>query len=195
MFNNYYGDPTSFGYKEYMARDEAEDLRNKFRLLWEQHVYWTRMVILSIAFASPDLSANTNRLLRNPTDFARVFRRYYGKAVANEFERLLRDHLDIAAELVTAAKNGNTKVAADAEKRWYANADEIVRFLRKINPYWRVKEMRAMWYKHLALTKQEAVTILEGNYEDSIAVFDQIEKEALKMADEFACGIIEQFDL
>jgi hypothetical protein len=152
------------------------------------------MVILGIAFNSPDLDATTNRLLRNATDFGKVFRKFYSKAIATEFAGLVRDHLVIAAELVKAAKAGDEKAAANAEKRWYENADEIVRFLRYINPYWKVKKMRAMWYEHLALTKQEAVEILNNKFEESISTFDRIEKEALMMADHLSSGIMYQIE-
>ena len=43
-----------------------EALSNRMRLLWEQHVYWTRLVILSMAFGLPDAQLATARLLRNP---------------------------------------------------------------------------------------------------------------------------------
>lgn len=170
-------------------------VRDCFRLLWEQHVYWTRMVIISIAAASPDLEPTTNRLLRNPTDFARLFKHFYGVRIAAKFESLLTDHLVIAAELVNAAKAGDNNAAADAEKRWYANADEIVHFLNCINPYWPIECMRAMWYEHLSLTKAEAVARLNNDYKKDIATFDRIEKEALMMADHFSNGIIRQFCL
>lgn len=195
MYKSYCGHPEDYSDEGCLLTNEAVQLRDCFRLLWEQHVYWTRMVILGIAFDSPDLEASTNRLLRNPTDFARVFRRFYGKENASEFERLLTDHLVIAGELVKAAKAGNSKVAADAERRWYANADEIVGFLRHINPYWTVKHMRAMWHEHLKLTKDEAVAILNKDYARSIGIFDQIEKQALMMADDFSNGIICQFNI
>jgi len=45
----------------------------------------------------------------------------------------------------------------------------------------------------LALTKSEAVNILTGNYADGISVFDQIEMQALEMANVMTCGIIWQF--
>ena len=175
--------------------ETAAQLRDCLRLLWEQHVYWTRMVILGIAFDLPDLKQTTNRLLRNARDFGRVFGRFYGKEIAAEFERLIRDHLVIAAELVKAAKAGNSSAAADAEKRWYANAEEIVCFLKNINPNWTVHCMRSMWFTHLVLTKEEAVATLKGEYDRSIETFNQIEKEALVMADEFSCGIINQCNL
>lgn len=170
-------------------------LRDRFRLLWEQHVYWTRMTIISMVHDLPDAQATTNRLLRNPTDFARLFCCFYGTEVASEFERLLRDHLVIAAELVKAAKAGNSSAAASAEKRWYQNADEIVSFLNQINPYWDIECMKPMWYKHLELTKSEAVARLNKKYTKDIAIFNEIEKEALKMADFFSWGIAIQFKI
>lgn len=173
----------------------AVNLRDSFRLLWEQHVYWTRMTILSIAADSPDLTPTTNRLLRNPSDFAQVFCRFYGNRAAGKFKDLLTDHLVIAAELVTAAKEGNIKAANAAERRWYKNADEIVCFLNQINPYWSRKDMREMWFEHLALTKSEAVARLNHDYTKDITIFDQIEKQALLMADHFSNGIICQFGL
>ena len=172
---------------------EEEHLRNQLRLLWEQHVYWTRLTILSLAAASPDLDFTTQRLLRNANDFALAFKPFYGRETAAEFGDLIKEHLVIAADLVKAAKAGNKQAAADAEKRWYENADEIVCFLNCINCYWGLRKMTAMWHKHLALTKDEAVAILTGKYEESIALFDEIEHQALMMADLFAKGIIKQF--
>jgi len=117
----------------------------------------------------------------------------YGDGTAARFADLLTSHLVIAAELIKAAKAGDTGAAADAEKRWYANADEIAVFLGSINPYWSVQQWKTMLHEHLALTKSEAVNILTGKYAEGITVFDQIEKSALEMADVMAHGIIQQF--
>lgn len=168
-------------------------LSNHLRLLWEQHVVWTRLVIISIIFNLPDVEFVTKRLLRNPKDFATALRPLYGEQVAARFDSLLTSHLVIAAELVKAAKAGDSRAAADAERRWYANADEIAAFLARINPYWSEQEWKDMLYKHLALTKAEAVNILTGKYAEGIAVFDQIEMQALEMADVMTNGIIRQF--
>lgn len=172
---------------------KEQALSNQMRLLWEQHVYWTRMFILSVAFGLPDTEAVTARLLRNPKDFEAALRPLYGEATAAKFAKLFTEHLTIAAELVKAAKAGNSAAAADAEKRWYANADQIAAFLASINPFWSAQEWRKMLYDHLAMTKTEAVDILTGKYTDSIGVFEKIEKEALMMADEMTAGIVKQF--
>lgn len=182
--------PDFYDYDGCMFNKTAVHLRDCFRLLWEQHVYWTRMVIMGIVLNLPDLEVTTARLLRNAPDFAKLFCRFFGNEIASEFSRLLTDHLVIAAELVTAAKAGNSSVAADAEKRWYANANDIVCFLNHINPFWSANHMRKMWYKHLALTKGEAAAMINKDYTKSIEIFNQIEKEALMMADNFSDGII-----
>ena len=151
------------------------------------------MTIISIAEDLADQDLVTKRLLRNPADIAAVFRPLYGEEVASRFGSLLTDHLVIAAELVKAAKIGKAAAAADAEKRWYANADEIVAFLNCINPYWTRETMTEMWHRHLALTKAEAVARLNKDYAADIALYDEIQKQILTMADEFAAGIFAQF--
>lgn len=47
-------------------------------------------------------------------------------------------------------------------------------------------------YSHLKMTEKEAALRLQGEYEEDIRVFDEIEMEALKMADYMSCGIINQ---
>lgn len=168
-------------------------LNNLMRMLWEQHSAWTRMTIISIAEDLADVDLVTERLLRNPDDLAAAFRPFYGRQVAERIDELITEHLVLAAELVKAAKAGNNEAAADVEKRWYANADEIAAFFASINPYWSETAMRAMWRKHLDQVKAQAVARLNGNYAEDIAIYDEGEQLLLDMADEFTEGIVRQF--
>lgn len=163
------------------------------RLLWEQHVYWTRMTIMSIVMGLSDLQFVEARLLRNAPDMGNFLRPFYGDQIADAYTKLITEHLMQAAELVTAAAKGDSKKAAELEKQWYQNADKIAVFLSRINPYLSQEAVREMFYEHLALTKQEAVYIIQKNYKASIDVFDKIEAEALEMADAISDGIVKQF--
>lgn len=171
------------------------ELNQKLRALWEQHVYWTRLTVNSIVDRLPDEKETTARLLRNPTDFAAVLAPLYGPVIAAKFAELLRGHLTIAAELVKALQSGNAAAAADAEKRWYHNADEIAEFLSRINPYWSKEEWRKMLHEHLRLLTSEVATRLAGDYEKNVAISDVIETQALGMADVMTTGIVRQFPM
>ncbi len=172
---------------------EQVQLSNTFRRLWTEHVLWTRFFIVSTAFDLPDLEFVTRRLLQNPVDFARVFLPLYGPQIAARFEQLFTEHLLIAAQLVNAAKAGDAQEVEIQRRRWYANAEDIARFLGAINPFWSECEWRELLFDHLRMTEDEAVQILTGQYEQSIKEFDAIQAEALEMADVMTRGIIEQF--
>jgi len=62
-----------------------------------------------------------------------------------------------------------------------------------INPYYDAEELRKMLYNHLELTTNEVAMRLAGNYEADIEAFNQVELEAMAMADYFSNGIIKQF--
>ena len=173
-----------------ISKTELEII-NRFRLLWGQHSEWTRMAINAIVFALPNEEVTVARLLRNPNDFAKTLRIFYGERVAARFSELLTEHLVIAAELVKAAMAGNSVEAL--ERRWYQNAEEIAMFLGKINPCWSVQEWRKMLFEHLRLVKDEAVTLINGEYQLNVDVYDILELQALEMADMMSEGIIKQF--
>lgn len=171
----------------------TSSLRNQFHILWEQHVAWTRFTILSMVLNLPDLSFVTHRLLRNPKDFELALIPFYGTKSAAKFSNLLKNHIVIAVQLVKASIIGDTRSATAIEKSWYNNANEISMFLASINPYWSTDNWKKMFYNHLAMTKNEAVYMLTRNYSAGINEYDAIEKQALKMADVMADGILKQF--
>lgn len=171
------------------------DIRNHLRLLWQQHAVWTWSTITSLVFGLPNTDFVVARLLRNPVDFERALQPYYGVRIAAKFRELLTGHLVIAADLVKAAKAGDNKAAAEAERKWYANADAIAALLGNINPYWSQEQWRRLMHHHLELVKAQAVNMLGGQYEASIAAYDENEIHVLGMADVMAEGIIKQFHI
>ena len=168
---------------------------NTFRELWEQHIMWTRSFINASILGLPDVDLVATRLLRNPTDFANILKLYYGKDSALEFQKLLEEHLLLAASLINNAKAGNTAAAQEDERNWYLNANQIATFLASLSPHWTQQEWQKLFYDHLKMTKQEAINILTKQYQASIDIYDRIQDGALKMADYMAQGIIKQFNV
>jgi len=168
--------------------------RNDMRKLWEDHVTWTRLAIISLTTDSPDTNATVGRLLQNQTDIGNAIKPFYGDAAGEQLTGLLRSHILIAADLIAAAKAGDSSAVADAQARWTANADDIAVFLSTANPrYWPLGDMKAMLHDHLALTTEEALARLHGDWDADVAAYDEIHVQALSMADMLSTGIIKQF--
>jgi hypothetical protein len=164
------------------------------RRLWVDHVTWTRLFIVSFAADLPDLQATTGRLLQNQVDIGDAVKPFYGEAAGNQLTDLLRQHILTAADLLAAAKAGDTEAFEQAKDDWYANAEQIAVFLHDANPRnWPLADLDSMMKAHLDLTLQEASDQLGGNYAASIAGFDAVETEILGMADMLSSGIIAQF--
>lgn len=175
--------------EHYMHMD-ANDLNNRMRLLWEQHIYWTRMLMISIAADLNDLNAVNARLMRNPLDMANLFAEFVSNDEANRLEMLLRQHLQIAGDLMMALKNGNRPLAEQLNQQWYMNADALALALANMNSNYNKEQIQQMLNRHLALTARMVIERLAGNYQADIDVFDVAEMEILKMADYLAAGLM-----
>jgi hypothetical protein len=164
------------------------------RKLWEDHITWTRLAIVSFAHDLPDLPATQARLLRNQDDIGDAIKPYYGRAAGNALTRLLKEHITGAVALLQAAKSGDQALIEQRTAEWYANGKEIADFLHKANPrYWPKGVMRQMMKGHLDQTLKEAVDRLQGNYAADIRDYDRVHRHILMMADALSSGIMKQF--
>ena len=168
--------------------------RDAMRQLWSDHVTWTRLFIVSAAANLPDKAATTQRLLQNQSDIGAAAGFYYGKTAGDKLTALLKDHIMIAADLVGAAKAGNTARVDSLNRKWGANADDIAVFLNGANPKnWPTATLKTAMHTHIDQTLREASYQLKGDYAASVKEFDAIEKHILMMADVLSDGIIAQF--
>jgi hypothetical protein len=168
--------------------------QDAMRKLWEDHVTWTRLAIVSFAHDLPDLSATQARLLRNQVDIGNAIKPYYGKAAGNQLTALLKEHIVGAVALLTAAKAGDQALIKQRSAEWYVNGNEIADFLHKANrKHWPKATLRKMMKGHLDQTLNEAVNRLGGEYDADIRDYDEIHHHILEMADALSAGIIKQF--
>jgi hypothetical protein len=179
------------------TRQDRQAFHDQMRKLWEDHITWTRLFIVSKATLAddlPDIGPTVDRLLQNQADIGNAISPFFGAAAGEDLTALLRVHILTAADIVTAAKAGDTDATAAAIEAWYANAHDIAVFLHELNPrQWPLEELDAMMDEHLDLTLAEAVARLEGRYTDDVAVYEDIHAQILEMADMLSDGIIRAF--
>ena len=164
------------------------------RQLWADHVAYTRLFIVGAAAGSPDQEATTQRLLQNQTDIGNAVVDFYGRANADKLTALLKDHILIAASIVTAAKAGDNAKVTSENNRWRANATDIAKFLHGANPkQWPEATLQSAMFMHLDQTLDEATNQLKGNYAASIKDYDRAMAHMLMVADTLSNGIVAQF--
>jgi hypothetical protein len=174
------------------ARQAA--FHDAMRKLWEDHVTWTRLAIVSFAAGLPDLEATESRLLRNQTDIGNAMKPYYGQAAGNRLTALLREHILGAVTLLQAAKAGDNAQITKAGTAWYANGNEIADFLHDANPSsWSRTATRSMMKVHLDQTLKEAQDRLQGRFAADVRDYDTVHRHILDMADTLSAGIMRQF--
>ena len=167
---------------------------DQMRKLWEDHVTWTRLAIVTFADGSAGFNDTAARLLQNQTDIGDAIKPFYGDAAGNQLTALLHDHITIAVELLQAAKAGDAAALQDASDRWYANANDIADFLAAADPvHWPQATMRAAMKTHLDQTLAEAQDELTGDYAASVADYEEIHHHILEMADLLSNGIMKAF--
>ena len=180
----------------------AVTFHDAMRKLWEDHITWTRNVIISFEVNNPDASATLpdlgaalDRLFQNQVDLGNAIKPYYGDQRGDELTALLHDHIAIAGEILQAVKTGDTAAYQDANARWYANAHDIAVFLSEtLDPsLGSLAEMDAMMKDHLDNTTAEVVARLQGNWTGDVAAYDKVHDQALQMADMLSDGIIANF--
>ena len=177
-----------------VEKSDPADLRTAMRKLWEDHITWTRLYIVSAAAGLKDQTVTAERLLKNQDDIGDAIKPYYGEAAGTQLTALLREHILTAADLVAAAKAGQTAKVETEKTAWYANADEISAFLAKANPkYWPQTAISHHMKMHLDLTLDEAVARQQGKWTDDVVAYDRIHDAILVMSDDLANGMIAQF--
>jgi hypothetical protein len=171
----------------------AEPVRVALRKLWSDHVIWTREYVRAAIQETGDVSNVAARLLRNQEDIGDAIKPYYGDDAGSKLTDLLKQHIMIAVDLVEAAKKSDNDRFAQEDAKWKANAQEIARFLASANPNWPEKDVFDLLALHLKLTTDEAVAVLQKDFDKAIQLYDDIFNEILVLADALYDGLVAQF--
>ncbi len=184
------GNPGSNNETESEREDSILRLNEDMRLAWLNHVYWTRMYLMSAVADNADQQAVEERLLETADEITDVFARYLPIATTRQLRNLLTEHIEIGGQIIQALKAKNMSDYDALVKEWYRNANQMAALFASHNPYFESRETRNMLLNHLDLTREEIEQQVNGEYEQSIDVFRDVEQQALAMADYFARGLL-----
>lgn len=180
-------------YKDLPCNKAICDLKMAERQLWIEHVLWTRDFIISDIESLEDKDAVLERLFKNQDDIGNSIKPYYGEEAGNKLAALLREHIELAGQVVDATKAGNKADLDKYNKLWYENADEIADFLSSANPNYSNQTLKDMLHEHLQFVTDQAVARLNKDWKAEIESYDKAQEHMINFTDVLSNGIIKQF--
>jgi len=175
-----------------MSRTELA-FRQDMRKLWTDHVVWTRDYIIAAVDDKPDAESAAARLMRNQEDIGTAFAEYYSANAGGQLTALLKEHINIAADVVKAAKAKDDAAFKAADAKWQSNAEAIATWLSGRNPNWPKATVMDLMKMHLSTTTAEVQARLNKDWEGDVRAYDAVYAHILKMADALSSGIVKQF--
>lgn len=159
-----------------------QDLQHLMDRLWAEHVIWTRLYIIAVLNNVTSASDTAARLMFNQEEIGNAIGSLYGRSAGNKLTELLKSHISIAVQLISAIQSNNTYMINLASEAWYKNADDISVFLSSANPYIPENEMKKMMRNHLDLTSEEVQAQYRQDWSVDIKTFDKVMQQAMHMS-------------
>lgn len=180
--------------KEETNDSQMEDskLNQTLRALWEQLSYWIRMYLVSVSDDMSDGKVVLKRLLQIPEEMEKVFAQYYPPEIVGEMRKALDQFVNGLAGLAPLVKSGSAEEADRQEIQLEQAADRLAEILSNMNINYDKEQLGEALEEYLLQTKREIVARLSGQFAEDIATFDEVERQALRIADYLARGIVEQ---
>ncbi len=172
---------------------DVVELNQELRKAWERLAYWTRMYLVSVAENIEDEAVVEERLKKIPREMTNIFLKFYPGSVTYQLEEAWINLINDSAALIRAAKANESRTADQLDVKITVDIENIANILSNMNINYDKQEVIEMLEEYLMLTKREVVARLEGQYQDEIITFDELEKHVVKSADYLTQGIVKQY--
>lgn len=159
--------------------------------LWTDHFLYTRNTIISVLGSLGDVDTIVERLMRNQEDIGALMDGYFDPSEIKDFVDMLKSHIRIAGELVTAVKaNADT---VDIRARWAENGFNITRWMSDHDQqHWSRLRTQPLWDAHLNLTYDEMTTRAASSWVEDVSASDRGMDCIWEWSQLFSQGIIYQ---
>jgi hypothetical protein len=168
-----------------------------FRILFTDHVIYTKLVVVSILNNLPDLNVSLNRLLKNQEDIGNGLKLYTTDEIGNELTKLLKKHITLAGNYITAIsslhKDNNKQIIENSKNELFKNSDDVSLFISNINPdKYPLNEIKKQFRQHNQHLLDMTMSYHNGEYEKENNIFDAYFKHMIMFSDILSAGLSNQ---
>lgn len=161
----------------------------RIRTLWREMATWTWAYLLNKAAETEIAEDVFNRLYKIPQEFGNTIRLVMGNQIAERYVQLLSLQIVLIREIIEAQMAGNIDLVNEKVRQLYQNAEDRTKFIASINPYWDETVVRNLIYTYHQYTLEEISTLLSGDYQKNIDIYDRLLHHTDSIGDYFAQGL------
>lgn len=161
----------------------------RLRNLWREMSTWIRAYLISKFAGIGNTEDVFNRLYRIPMEFGSIVQLIFGAQAAEQYVQQLSQQLVLTREIIDAQMAGNTDLVNQKVMQLYQNAESRVDMIASINPFWDRTVIRSVLITYLQYTLDEITTLLTGEYERNIDIYDRLLHHSDFIGDYFAQGL------
>lgn len=161
--------------------------------LWIQLAILSRSLIGSEASNLGDSQVIADRLTKLPEAFSGLLRQYFTPQQADAFQALLEEHITALMALIVAEINNDDRTVDQETRNLYANVDRLSAYLSSINEYWNQAEWQDLLNDYIEMLLAGLVAQIAKEYAREIDIFDDLQTQAIRIADYMAKGMIQRF--
>ncbi len=176
------------------SQGDNMELNQDIRLAWEQLAYWTRMYLLANKDNQEEVNSSAERLRQIPAVMADIFEQYYPADVTTQLQQSLTSFVENTITLINAVKNSERETTDATEVKLEQDVSNLAEILSNMNINYDKNALETELGEFLVLTKREIVSRVSGQYADDIETFDNLEQQAMKIAEYLSSGIMRQYN-
>ena len=167
------------------------DYKQRLQSLWVDRVIWIRHYIGSLMLGLRDFNHVALRAFRNSTDLTALYTHFYGTEEAGEIEALLNQNILILSEIASTKRMGGD--IAPLEKRWADNTEHLITAIARANPHIDQTALRKASHEKFQMELKLIDYLLKEDFGPSIAIYDDLHENALKITNIIIDAIESQF--
>ena len=159
------------------------------RTLYRRLAVLTRTYMRNRYYNIDQPDALFDRLYLEYLDLGTMLHLNFGRENQDRYSQMLGQFVIALRELISAQIEGNTEGVNQNLQRLYENLDTRGAFLEAMNPYWSADEYRSLFETYSQYLIEDANAISSGNFNEDIAIFDNILELTQILGNTFAQGV------
>ncbi|MBR0596726.1 hypothetical protein [Sinanaerobacter chloroacetimidivorans] len=169
---------------------EQMNLINEFRKHYVNLSVWSRALAISLKFNLENTGPVYERLQLEALNTYLTLANFYGNEATQEYLNLLTQQIILYRSVVEAMLNNDTETADRDLKRLYDNSELIGDYFARLSPYWDKEQWVNLQRQYIDALYSGAFSIVQGDYQREIEIFDRMVYYTNLMADYTSRGIM-----